>query len=780
MLKLLQLLGAIGICCVFTVSAQTKLGFSFNIVVVDSVLKQPLEYASITIPELHKNYLANKQGLVRIDSLRTGLYTVQCSFVGYHVFQQKIWVDKNMKLQVELCPEYHHLHEAEIIGHSDEMQGMNIQNKTVLDAKRIEQTRGITLSDQLKQLQGVTLLSTGPAITKPVIRGLHSNRLVTVNGNVKQEGQQWAADHGTEIDPFLPEKIEIIKGASAVEYGVEAIGGVVKLSPRAFAKNKGVDAKLQAMGASNNGLFAGSFALDALHGNKHKLNWQTQVTFRQAGDSRTPDYVMSNTGFKEFNQSAALHYEYKNFHATFAQSYFSTQLGILRAAHVGNTTDLMLAIAKGEPSYSAPFTYSIDKPKQEVIHTINSLTLNYTFKKQSAIQLLLSRQLNSRKEFDRPPTWATSQQYDKPAYDLALTTHDAALKFEPKRWHGLKGLFGIAYNNQGNYAQGLQPTIPNFVMHTSSFFAIEKWNKGRWMAEAGARFDVRLQTIYRTEKTEVVQQLKQFSSTSFALGVSYLANQYVKIKTNVATAKRPPSINELYSYGLHGGTASFEIGNNNLIPENSYNIEAGLEINHEKWLVALSAYYNSINNFIYKEPLPVPTITIRGAFPQFKYVQHNVQIRGIELNLTRNFVKYFYATINGAFLSAQNTSQQQPLIFMPANRTSVLLGYQRIKVFKLQHVYANIQHTFVARQYRFPVGVDYVNPPNAYNLFDVNFGFEMHIAKQPIRWSFSVYNLFNQSYRDYLSRFRYYTLDPGRNLMIRMAIPFTIYKSKNN
>lgn len=746
--------------------------------VLDSVSKKPLEYATVGIAEMQLNGLTNNEGLWKVDSLPAGFYTIQCSFVGYHPYKNKIWIDRSTLMQIDLCAEDHHLHEVVVEGHTDEMHNMAVQTRVTLEAVQLERTRGLTIADQLKQLSGVSLLNTGPTITKPVIRGLHSNRLVTVQNDIRQEGQQWGADHGAEIDPFSPAKIEVIKGAASVEYGAEAIAGVVKISPREFRTNNGIGGELLMMGASNNGLGASSLLLEGAHFSKHKLSWRVQGTLRKAGDSRTPDYVMSNTGFEEANGSYALHYQFKHFHAEFSQSVFNTTLGVLRASHVGNTSDLMHAIQSGMPTYTAPFTYNIDKPRQEVKHVTYALKLFYQFNNGAKAQVILSKQGNERKEFDRPPRWVNAAQAEMPAYYLTLNTHIAEAKYEHQKWNNFKGHWGVMYLHQGNYSEGLQPIIPNFIADNIGVYAIEKWSRGRWVAEAGARFDARYQTKYALSNNVVNEDKKQFSNTTFALGASYYMSSKVKVQSNVSSAWRPPSINELYSYGLHGGTASFEIGDANLKSERSYNAEVLFEYKHQDHLIELSFYRNEINNFIYKEPIPYPTITIRGAFPQFKYVQHHALLQGIDLNMRKSVYRWFYVGLNASYLHAQNLESNQPLILMPANRVRATLGFEKATVGKLKNVFGNVQTTYVAKQNRFVAGLDYVDPPAAYALVDVSVGFEMLVKNQPLRWSVSGYNVFNTAYRDYLSRFRYYALDPGRNIVLRLAVPLSIIKTK--
>jgi iron complex outermembrane receptor protein len=767
-----------GLCFASLIKAEKNLPkrFSLQVLVVDSNTQKPLEAASITLAETQWHAITNLSGMVKADSLLGGWYTLQCSFVGYHAFQQRIWIESDKQIRIELCPESEHLHEVEIVSHSDELRDYTVQTRTILSAQEIERNRGITFVDQLKQLSGVTLLSTGPAIAKPVIRGLHSNRLVTINNGVRQEGQQWGSDHGTEIDPFAPASIEVIKGAASVEYGAEAMGGVVRINAKPYMDVKGINAELQLMGASNNGMGAGSLQMEGSHFDRHKLSWRAQGSFRKAGDSRTPEYVMSNTGFQEMSGQYGLHYAYKGFHADFSQSLFTTEMGILRAAHVGNRGDLLNAIQLGKPAFIAPFSYQIETPSQQVSHLISSIKMWYGFNSQTKVHIQLSRQFNERAEYDRPPRQSQRDLFNTvPAYQLLLTTDIVEAKLEHQLLKNVRGVVGVNWMNQGNVSEGLQPILPNYRAYTYGIFVIEKWQRGRWMTELGIRQDWRDQTRF-IYQNGIQSNAMYYSGLTYSIGAAYAVNEYLKINANSSSAWRPPSINELYSYGLHGGTATFEIGNPNLVPERSLNSEIGLVLHHSKWTGEFNLFRNLFHNFIYRLPNPVPTITIRGSFPMMNFVQDDALLQGAELNLTRYLNKSFSAGVNASYLYAQNTSDNVPLIFMPANRARFTIAYQKEAIWKIKGVFVNVQYNYVAMQSRFPKGIDIIDPPAAYGLLDLNAGCETHIGKQPIRVSMSVYNMLSTSYRDYLSRLRYYTLEPGINFLLRLTIPITIYK----
>ncbi len=294
----------------------------------------------------------------------------------------------------------------------------------------------------------------------------------------------------------------------------------------------------------------------------------------------------------------------------------------------------------------------------------------------------------------------------------------------------------------------------------------------------GLRYDWRSQSRYVLLNKQVNQENKLYGNTTFSLASSYWLSEQLKLQGGIASAWRPPSINELYSYGLHGGTATFEVGNSNLIPERNFNSEISAIFTNSKFNVELNVYRNYIQNFIYKLPVKPPIVSIRGAFPQFIFTQNNALLQGADFVSDYFINKNFTASINASYLHAQQTDNNTPLIFMPANRLGLTINYQKTKIWKLNNVFIQPRLIHVGKQFRYPIGIDFISTPEAYTLLDINFGFEQHIGKQTLRWSFSVNNTLNSNYRDYLSRYRYFALEPGRNLLIRLTLPFNIYQKK--
>jgi iron complex outermembrane receptor protein len=753
--------------------AQQHNNYNINGFIMDSVSQKPLVNAKVVLLPSKNIVYTNDRGFFQFNNLAKTNYKMEVSYLGYHPIVLNLVLPLKTSLRIDLASEEHHLHDVVInTDKNNKLSDYNLQNHVTIDSKKLDILRGQTLGDMLKNTAGVTLLNSGPSISKPVIRGLHSNRIVTLNNGVKQEGQNWGADHGPEIDPFAINKLEVIKGASGLQYGPEAIGGVIKVSAKDFKTQNGIAGMYSLNGFSNNWQLANSLFLEGNHFKKQNLSWRLQTSYRKAGDSQTPEYVLSNTAFTESDINAAVQYQLKQNTFEYMASYFQSSLGILRSAHVHNRTDLENTIARGKPSVINDFTYEIGRPRQDITHFIQAFKWIYSFKNANKLSVFFSQQINNRQEFDVLSFLnANSNLKDQPTYNLTLTTNQFNLKLEHKKVFGFKGLVGFSYANQGNYATGKQFFIPNFISNNYGFYVIEKWNKKHWQAEAGLRYDLMDLTRYINQNNQVLSNVLNYNNAACSAGISYLFNTKWKLTTNLSSAWRPPSINELYANGLHAAVATFEQGNANLKPEQSYNAEVTLKYVGATFDFDFTAYNNLINNFIYRLPSNIFNTSFRGVFPVFNYVQTNALLQGFETNL--NYKLRTNLSINAAytFLYANDISKNLPLIFMPANRINSGIEWQLTKLKKVKNTFVQINYQYVFKQNRVPEGIDFTDSPASYQLFDLIFG-ASQFTKVKMNWSVGVQNIFNTSYRDYLSRYRYYALDTGRNIFLKLNIPF--------
>lgn len=746
--------------------------YSIQVTVLDSITGQPLTGASIHIEGISKAYLTSSVGLVVIDSLPKGNYHIDVVAEGYHMHHAEISVRRNMAVEVLLCPNTFHLHEVVVHRKRNEEQA-TLQYKNTLNTKEVQANRGQNITELLMQVNGVSAMTTGPAISKPIIRGLHSQRMVMFVNQIRLEGQQWGAEHAPEIDAFAVDKVEVIKGASSVMFGAEAIAGVVKVTPKPYRQINGVEGALSLNAFSNNKQGALGLLLLGTQGKRQQIQWRLQSSLRKAGDSRAPDYVISNTGMEEANGSVAMRYNWSNQAFTeITYSLFYSRMGIMSASHLGNVTDLQKAIESSKPLIILPFTYDINRPYQQVRHQTVSILHEQKFTHfKTAFQY--SFQLNERKEYDNDAVYnRTLRSAQLPAFDMRIATQIFSAKLTQQTYRKFNLHTGADIMLQNNSVSGLQYLIPDYTSFSGGVFALERREHTDWSLDLGMRMDYKRQHVTHTDRFRKIDQVMEFLMPTGM--VTYVRKLSAKqsLVLNASSGWRAPSINELYSDGVHISLATYEKGNAELKPEQSYSFDIAWNIKTDKWNVELSAYNNYMHQFIYQLPDSVPILTIRGAFPLLNFKQTNANLTGADVTVSRKIRNDFQAALAYSYLYAQDVSNGIPLIFMPANRLRINIGYQKAKVAFMHQLFATINFTHVAEQKRYTPGSDYMPPPPAYQVIHFNSGFAFKVHQQFWQVSFGINNLMNQTYRDYMSRFRYFTDEAGRNFILRLTIPF--------
>jgi iron complex outermembrane recepter protein len=740
--------------------------------ITDSVTAKPVENATVFIVELHRGAYSDVEGNFSIDNIPRGAYEVVVRLLGYQDAVLHCSFSGDMHIKVTLVPQSITLPTVTTTGENrrDELTGSH-RSVATITSEELDRTRGQTLGATLAQIPGVTALQTGPSISKPVIRGLHSQRIVVLNGGIPQEGQQWGGEHAPEIDPFAAARIEVIKGAAAVEYGAGAIGGVIRIEPNAWRRSPGIDGQLTLNGFSNNRQGAGSLFLEGAHAWLPGFAWRMRGSYRRAGNAATPGYVLGNTGFREFDGSigGSFSTDRTSFEAQY--SYFDTELGIYRGSHVGSISDLERAIGAGEPLTHYVFAYDIKPPKQDITHEVWSAKVIHSLASVGTLGIQLGRQSNHRQEFDAYRFFNNVQTLPtRAAFDLTLTTYTLDVKLKHNPVGNFFGTIGASGMRQGNVAAGSSFLIPNFRSYAGGVYVIEEWSQDALTVSGGGRYDYRWLRVYPYQP--VVMDGGTFADRSFSgsLGASYRFAQTWSINGNVGAAFRPPSVNELFSYGVHHGTAQFEIGDRSLKAERSY--EADLTLRHRGAQThgELSLYNNYIQDFIFLFPNPTPVLTLRGAFPSFSYRQANAVLRGFDGSFEFHISDWYQISTSFSLVRGQNRINGEPLFQMPADRLKIggRMYFPSTEVF--QTPYLEIFTTLVRKQTQYPPHADYLPPPPGFVKVDCQVGADIVIGAQPLQFTLSVNNVLDKAYRDYLSRFRYYVDDPGRDVVLRLNL----------
>ena len=739
--------------------------------VEDSDVKEKLDNATIKIEALSKQIITNKNGDFLFDSLCKGEYAILITHLNCEPITKIITVDKNTHIDIFLP------HQKQTLG-TVVVEGIkakaSIGNAKQLSGTQLEQARGLSLADALSKINGVSLLQTGANIAKPIVDGLHSSRLLTINNGVRQEGQQWGSEHAIEIDPFIADKLVIIRGVDELKYGSDAIGGVILVEPKGLKNTPGYSAELNAVYFSNNRQYVTSAMYEAAIKKLPLFRFRLQGSLKKGANATMPNYRLNNTGTDEKNFSVNVGYVKNKINSELFYSYFNTRLGIFEGAHIGNITDLQNAIASEKPNdvFLGENTYQINRPSQQVLHQlIKSKTSFFIANHKFTVQV--AGQINNRKEFDI----VRNRNNKSPQLDLDIFTLSQDITWEKPRVNNFMATTGIALSQQQNsYAS--RYFIPNYTAYTFGAYHIKKWSKHGWDVQAGIRYDNKSILTRRLKfNGDTLDYNFNFSTLASSFSIMYKPTTNWKLNSNVSLANRAPQVNELLSDGIHHGTATYDKGDILLKQERALNFTAGLNFENDAktLLVDVLLYNKNIKNFIYQQPKPDnPVLTIAGAFPLLQYVQADAVLSGVDVTIQSKPIKNVEWIVKAAALQAKNKTINDWLIFMPANNLQNEFRYlvKNKKNEKYSYISTVIEN--VMKQKNVPSDKngkqDYKDAPAGFSLLHVYANTQLALFKKDISINIGIRNMLNKTYRSYLNSMRYFTDEIGRNINVNFKI----------
>ncbi|PSK94594.1 iron complex outermembrane receptor protein [Taibaiella chishuiensis] len=758
---------ACGIVPCTALAQQQECNGRLHVLVLEAQTGEVLPGALVSIGE--RQSISDENGLSQLEGLCPGQQHLHVQELGYVTIDRDISFAAGDTLRISLRSAGKTLDAVEILDHK---QALNTTTSvTTLHAEDLDKLKGNNLANVLKAIPGVTMIQTGATIAKPVINGQYSNRILILNNGIRQEGQQWGSEHAPEIDPFIAQNISVVKGAEAIRYGADAMGGVVIIEPPALPADSTIHGELNLVGASNG---RSGTASGMLSGNFKKvpaLAWRVQGTAKQSGDFRTADYFLENTGAKELNYSAALGYTKEHFGLGAFYSHFNTKLGIFNGSHIGSTDDLNAALAHGTPFIYRPFSYAINAPRQEVIHDLLKLNAHVHLNDYLHLNVQYGFQRDSRKEFDIRRGGRTSL----PSQDLSLYTQTLNIAmeyFNGTHWKATFGLDGLYQNNENVPGTLTVPIIPDYIAKGAGAHAIGRYLHDNYELEAGLRYDYkRVDAAGYNRDQDLYGDTRTFHNVTSSLGAVWHASRELDLRTNIGTAFRPATVNELFSNGIHQSVNAWEQGDSTLVSEKSLKWISSLQYNNAPgWLsVLLDVYANYFNNYIYLDPTGTVHESLSGAFPVYKQRQVNARFLGADLTANLRFAKHFEYTLKGSVVRAKNTTDNAFLPMVPADRLEQALQYKYDPLPFLHESYLQLAHVYVARQNRYDMASEIAPPPDAYHLLNLNIGTRLAWGKQSLNVNFAVENLTNTLYKDYLNRFRYFAHDLGRNFVLRLT-----------
>ena len=782
------------ICCFNTLGQNCDNKLSIE--VIDLHDGSSLVNTNIYFEEIDIGGKTDQNGIIVFENLCDGSYTLSVSHEDCETSTIRVIVKKDTYKKVYL---EHHLNELQeiIVTSSNRVNSKSLfENK--ISKEVLDDYNSRTLGEVLQTVTGVSTLNSGSYLSKPVINGLHSSRVILINNDVRLEDQEWGIEHAPSIDVNSIDKLSVIKGASALQYAGDAVGGVIiaetsneKLVDDLYGS---VTTKLQSNGRG------GSVSTNFTKTKSNGWYYKFQGTLKQMGDFETADYFMTNTGFQENNISLKAGLNRIDHGFEIYYSLFSNQLGILRSSHVHTAIDIINAINNEIPSVIEEFSYDINIPRQKISHNLVKIKAfkNFNFGKLS---MRYDYQVNDRKEFDIRRGGRTN-----PVLDLNLQTHALALDLQSKFDSSSNFKAGISGRYQKNFpdpATGVKRIIPDYKKYDFSFYSIydTTFNED-WLVEAGIRYDfshINSYKYYRTSLWELrnynelfpeflVEDLGtntltnpkfDFHNISSNLGVRYSINEGENIYLNYSISSRKPNPSELFSEGLHHSSARIEIGDLSFQSEVGNNISLTYNLSNEKSALTFNSFINYVNDFIYIIPVRTTT-TLAGVFPVWEYMQSDANLYGFDVKYDKQYFDNFFIGHQFSLVKGYERSNDKPLINMPPANLKNSISYNFLDFNNLN---ISLESEYVFEQNEYPdtnfeiyiptsqtyAMLDTSTPPQAYHLLNLSSSIQFGSKNGgEYKINVRVENLFNNLYKDYLNRLRYFTHDMGRNIMLSL------------
>ena len=729
-------------------------------------------------------------------NLKGGNYEVHVSMIGFRDVDTIIDLDKDLVLDFTLTESVTGLEEVLLEGH---MHKKTSQQVVYVDDEYLEKQFNGSLASSLERMPGFNAMQIGSGASKPIIRGLGLNRVAVAENGIKQEGQQWGADHGLEIDALNVENLEIVKGVGSIAYGSDAIGGVVRINNNTIP-SEGLSGSIYSFAQSVNNSIGTSAKLSY---SENDWFFKAKFTGISFGDYSLPaeeisylnfnipifDEKLKNTAGKELDWYTQAGIVKDDFSTTLSISKVYQKSGFFPGSH--GIPDISRVQPDGD-------LRNIEEPFQRVTHfkVINNTKFFY---ENGQLDLDLSYQRNHRQEWSlfhthyggqEPPEVDPNLELD---FDLKTYSIRAIYHHNFNRQNETQ--VGVDLNWKDNDIGGFNFLLPEYQAGNYAIFGIHEFepsSKNLWTL--GLRFDygtIDMQGNYdpnlyefliRNGQTEELANSyaqrsegvnRNFSSFNARMGWDHTFNERWSSKINIGTAFRLPTAIELGANGIHHGSFRHEQGDPDLEPEQGFMADLNLNYSHNSWNISLSPYAYFFNNYIFLRPTGTFSVLPHSG-QLFQYTQSEALLSGIELAVNKEVGRWHFSLAGEYLYNRQITSDRSrnfPLPFTPANNLFIEIGYQFFQdseIFKTSEI--SINNRLVMDQDRIAQG-ELVTP--GYALWGLGWQNEINLNGFKANINLRVDNLLNEQYFNHTSFYRRLQIpEMGRNIQLNIKIPF--------
>ncbi len=779
--------------------------------VSDKETHELLAGVTLYFPDLKTGTITASDGSYTIQNLPATRVLLQVSYIGYNMVAEYIDLSKIYKKDFELEESVTELKEIVVTGLSQAAERNRTPTPiTTIPPLQLLQTSATNIIDAIAHQPGISQITTGSGISKPVIRGLGYNRVVTVSNGIRQEGQQWGDEHGIEIDEYAVNKVEILKGPASLTYGSDAMAGVINLISAPTLPEGTIKGSILANYQTNNGLMA--YSAD-MGGNKNGVIWDLRYSNKIAHAYKNAyDGYVYNSGFREnaldgmigINKSwgySELNFSAYNLMPGIVEGERDSLAGKFVKPALSDTGEEISAIATNSDFKS----YTPETPYQKVHHYKAVLNNNFIIG-DGSLKATLGFQQNQRQEY--------GDILEKDQYGLyfLLNTLNYDIRYNLPEKNHYSVSFGVNGMQQSSQNKGTEYLIPAYNLFDVGVFAIARKSMGKLDISGGLRFDSRTvdaNALFVNDEGVAVgnnqpgshEQFKAFNSNftgvSGSLGATWQFSEEVYTKLNLSHGFRAPNIAELSANGLHEGTINFIIGVPDLKAENSLQLDYALGFNSKHISGEVDLFSNTINNYIFLSKLQSVNgeDSLSDGYSTFLYSSSNAHIFGGEFSIDIHPHPLDWLHYENTISFVESIQKNQPdstryLPLTPATRITSELKAEKKKLGKnLANAYVKfgIESYLAQNRYYRAYGTETATP--GYTLLNFGIGANVISGKRTL---FSVYisaeNLTDVAYQSHLSRLKYGAVNSisgragvfnmGRNLSFKLIVPVNILSKK--
>ena len=704
---------------------------------VTDLRNQPLKGVSVYISELSKGTSTDENGKYLFSNLPNRNLKISFTLMGFGVQNKTVSsAPKETTLNIVLEETIFEMDEIIVSTAFNKIQSQNVMKVEHESIKNLQRKGTATLIEGLATIPGVSQVSTGTSIGKPVIRGLSGNRVLVYSQGVRIENQQFGDEHGLGLNDAGVESVEVIKGPASLLYGSDALGGVLYFNPEKFANANTFKANFSQKYFSNT---QGSSSSLGLKTSTDNWKFMTRGSYNTHSDYKIADGDrVTNTRYNETDFKTGIGYSDSNISTVLRYNYNNLDLGIPEDGIGEQTTSKKTGF-----------------PKQGIFNHLLSLNSILYFK-NSKLDLDLGYIANDRSEFE---------DSNEAALHMKLKTFNYNVKYHLPKTGKIETIVGVQGMHQTNRNSGEEYLIPDAVTNDFGVFGTANYEWKTNVFQAGLRFDNRkivtdAQGIAGQEGSfEAVD--KSFDSFNASLGYKTSLADDLTFRLNVASGFRAPNLAELTSNGVHEGTNRYEVGSSNLKTEQNIQTDLNLEYKNSHFEFFVNGFYNHINNYIYT----AATGESIDSNLVFDYIQDNAKLYGGEVGL--HFHPHpldwlHFETSFEAVTGEKENGDYLPLI--PANNWDNTIRTE----FKIQNwledgfATLNVSSTFNQKNVS-----GFETKSNGYTLVNLGFGGTVKLGKTIFDLYVNGNNLLDKKYIAHLSRLKTDGIpNIGRNIVL--------------